>query len=89
MTTYPPKGCIGANNCKACREAGFMFRCHRCFRKRPWCVGCSDAHPNICDACHYAIHSKGKPCRACWKYEHHGEAKTRWHSIAGRKVDFQ
>jgi len=52
-------------------------------------VGCSDAHPNICDACHYAIHSKGKPCRACWKYEHHGEAKTRWHSIAGRKVDFQ
>ena len=56
---YPPPGCTGRWNCKACRQAGFVFACDFCRRIRPWCLGVNDDHPNCCDVCRHRWHHHG------------------------------
>ena len=53
---YPPPGCTGRWNCKSCRQAGFVFTCKSCKRKRPWCLGANDDHPNCCNICRHRWH---------------------------------
>lgn len=49
--SYPPKDCAGTSDCKACWRDGFVFRCPDCGRELPWCVGCDDDYPDICNDC--------------------------------------
>lgn len=71
MTTaaYPQPGCTGRDSCKPCRAARLTFRCTKCRRSRPWCVGAGDAHPGWCDGCWYARHKGKRPCNACKEYD--------------------
>lgn len=53
---YPPQGCTGRVNCKACPKAGFTFKCRKCKRNRPWCYGHGGEKPSWCDGCWYKWH---------------------------------
>jgi len=69
---YPPWGCTARARCVACPK----FRCRRCGKQRPWCLGADGPHPEWCDICWYARHRKSKPpCRTCAAYERRRQRK--------------
>lgn len=51
-----------------------VYKCPQCKQWRPYCDGCADDQPEICDSCWSKLHGKGGSdhlCDECAPWVHH------------------